>query len=303
MGRFAPSPTGALHTGSLVAAVGSWLMARSRNGRWLLRIDDLDTQRRTQGMADDIMRTLERFGLVWDGEVSRQSRHVEAYEKAFVMLADRGLVYPCGCSRKEIALAASAPHPEDDCLLYPGTCRDGMRGGAVTRSWRARVTDEEICFEDVRLGRISQRLSGRCGDFVIRRGDGEFAYQLAVVLDDHLTGVNQVVRGDDLLASTPRQIYLHQLLGLPQPEYCHLPLVTGAAGGKLSKRDNLVSHQLGIARDREAVLLCEALRFLGQEPPPSLAGASCEEILRWGIEHFDVKRIPATGGELSVCSS
>jgi glutamyl-Q tRNA(Asp) synthetase len=300
VGRFAPSPTGALHTGSLVAAVGSWLMARSRGGRWLLRIDDLDTLRLAPGMADDIMRTLERFGLVWDGEVSRQSRHAAAYEQAFAELAERGLVYPCGCSRKEIARAVSAPHPEDDCFLYPATCRDGMRDGAVTRSWRIRVTDEDVCFDDLCRGRVSQRLSELCGDFVIRRGDGEFAYQLAVVLDDHLTGVNQVVRGDDLLPSTPRQIYLQQLLGLPRLEYCHLPLVTGAGGAKLSKRDNLVSHQLGFARGKEGVLLHGVLRFMGQEPPRTLAGASCEEILQWAIRHFDANRIPAAGGELSV---
>ncbi len=300
VGRFAPSPTGALHTGSLVAAVGSWLMARSRGGRWLLRIDDLDTPRLVPRMADDIMRTLESFGLVWDGEVSRQSRHIQAYELAFVQLAERGLVYPCGCSRREIAKAASAPHPEDDCLRYRGACRDGMRHGAVTRSWRIRVTDEEIFFDDLRRGRISQSLFGRCGDFVVRRGDGEFAYQLAVVLDDHLTGVNQVVRGDDLLPSTPRQIYIQRLLGLPLPEYCHLPLVTGAGGAKLSKRDNVVSHQLGFARGKEGALLHGVLRFLGQNPPRTLAGASCEEMLRWGVRHFDATRIPTAGGELSV---
>lgn len=300
VGRFAPSPTGALHTGSLVAAVGSWLMARSRGGRWLLRIDDLDTPRRAPGMADDIMRTLERFALVWDGEAASQSRHSEAYEQAFAELAERGVVYPCGCSRKDIARAASAPHPEDDCFLYPGSCRDGMRDGAVTRSWRVRVTDEEVSFEDLRRGRVSQRLCSRCGDFVIRRGDGGFAYQLAVVLDDYVTGVNQVVRGDDLLPSTPRQIYLQQLLGLPRPEYCHLPLVTGAGGAKLSKRDNLVSHQLGFVRGKEGVLLHGVLRFLGQEPPRALTYASCEEILQWGARHFDANRIPTAGGELSV---
>ena len=298
VGRFAPSPTGALHTGSLVAAVGSWLMARSRGGRWLLRIDDLDTQRRSPGMADDIMRTLEKFGLYWDGEVSFQSRHTGAYEQAFAELAERGLVYPCGCSRKDIARSASAPHAEDDCLRYRGACREGMRDGAVIRSWRIRVPEEDFCFYDLRLGRVSQRLSGRCGDFVVRRGDGEFAYQLAVVLDDHLTGVNQVVRGDDLLPSTPRQIYLQQLLGMPRPEYCHLPLVTGAGGAKLSKRDNLVSHQLGFARGKEGPLLLGVLRFLGQDAPPALAGTSCDEILLWAVRHFDAGRIPAVGGEM-----
>jgi glutamyl-Q tRNA(Asp) synthetase len=299
-GRFAPAPTGALHTGSLVAAVGSWLMARSAGGRWLLRMDDLDTPRQVAGMADDILRTLEGFGLEWDGEITWQSRNREAYCQAFAQLRQQGWIYPCGCSRKEIAQAASAPHAEDDCLAYPGTCRAGMRPGAPVRSWRVRVTDDELCFDDLRRGRVCQNLWQSCGDFALRRGDGEFAYQLAVVVDDALTGVNQVVRGDDLLSSTPRQIHLQRLLGLPQPRYCHLPLVCGPGGAKLSKRDNLVSQQLGGDKDREGVLLRRILTFLGQEPPQGLQGAPCREILRWGVDNFDVARIPLTGGELQV---
>ena len=300
VGRFAPSPTGALHTGSLATAVGSWLLARSAGGRWLLRMDDLDTPRQVPGMADDILRTLEDFGLLWDGEIAWQSRHREEYRLAFEGLQRQGLIYPCGCSRKEIAQAASAPHPDDDCLAYTGTCRDGLRPGAPVRSWRVRVRDEELCFEDRRRGRICQNLRQSCGDFALRRGDGEFAYQLAVVVDDALTGVNQVVRGDDLLSSTPRQIYLQRLLGMPQPLYCHLPLVHGPGGAKLSKRDNLVSHHLGGWAGREGVLLRSILRFLGQEPPQGLAGADCREILQWGAENFDAARIPLEGGELQV---
>jgi glutamyl-Q tRNA(Asp) synthetase len=300
VGRFAPSPTGALHTGSLAAAVGSWLMARSAGGRWLLRMDDLDAPRQVPGMADDILRTLECFGLQWDGEISWQSHHREVYLRAFEQLQQQGVIYPCGCSRKEIALSASAPHPDDDTIPYNGTCRDGMRQGGTVRSWRVRVADGEICFDDLRRGRICQNLGQGCGDFALRRGDGEFAYQLAVVVDDALTGVNQVVRGDDLLASTPRQICLQRLLGLPQPEYCHLPLVTGPGGAKLSKRDNLVSHHLGNWAGREGLLLLEVLRFLGQEPPPGLAGAACGEILRWGVESFDAARIPLAGGVLRI---
>jgi glutamyl-Q tRNA(Asp) synthetase len=299
-GRFAPAPTGAMHTGSLVAAVGSWLLAKSAGGRWLLRMDDLDTPRQVPGMADDILRTLEGFAMEWDGKITWQSRHREAYRQAFEQLQTQGLVYPCGCSRKEIAQAASAPHSEDDCLAYPGTCRAGMRPGAQVRSWRVQVTDDQLCFDDLRRGRVCQVLRQSCGDFALRRGDGEFAYQLAVVVDDALTGVNQVVRGDDLLPSTPRQIYLQRLLGLAQPRYCHLPLVCGPGGTKLSKRDNLVSHQLGGCRGREAVLLRRILTFLGQEPPPGLAGSDCREILRWGVDHFDAARIPLTGGELQL---
>lgn len=301
-GRFAPSPTGALHTGSLVSAVGSWLMAKSAGGSWLVRIDDLDTPRQQPGMVDDILATLERFGLLWDGELSWQSRNRPAYEEAFQQLSRSGAIYPCHCSRKEIAQSASAPHPADDCLSYPGFCRNGMPGVKPIRSWRVRVIDEPICFHDQRRGLICQNLSTGCGDFAVRRGDGEFAYQLAVVLDDHLTGVNQVVRGDDLLNSTPRQIHLQRLLGLPQPEYCHLPLVTGPGGGKLSKRDNLVSHHLGNWSGRENMLLHGVLCFLGMQPPSELREAPCGEILTWGIEHFDVRRIPQIGGELTAAT-
>ena len=297
-GRFAPSPTGALHTGSLVAAVGSWLMAKNTGGRWLLRIDDLDSPRQVPGMVDDILATLESFGLLWDGEIAWQSRNIEAYCATFEELQKLGLVYPCGCSRKEIALSASAPHHDDDCIPYPGTCRNGLRPGAAVRSWRVRVTDDEVCFDDLRRGHVCRNLSLCCGDFGLRRGDGGFAYQLAVVVDDHLTGVTQVVRGDDLLGSTPRQVYLQNLLGLPQPDYCHLPLVTGPGGVKLSKRDNLVSHHLGNWTGREGRLLLSVLRFLGQEPPQCLVGASCGEILEWGVRHFDVTRIPLAGGKL-----
>jgi glutamyl-Q tRNA(Asp) synthetase len=300
VGRFAPSPTGALHTGSLVAAVGSYLMAKQAGGRWLLRLDDLDTQRQVPGMADDIMQTLESFSLLWDGEVACQSRHLDEYQRVFEVLQQVGVIYPCGCSRKEIARSASAPHLEDECIPYTGTCRGGIKGGAkgdsVIRSWRVRVPEEEICFDDLRMGRICQKLPTVSGDFVLRRGDGEFAYQLAVVVDDYLAGVNQVVRGEDLLDSTPRQIYLQRLLGYPQPDYCHLPLAAGPDGSKLSKRDHLLSHQLGNVAGREQALLHAVLHFLGLNPPPELAGCSCSDILEWGIAHFTLIQLPARGG-------
>lgn len=302
-GRFAPSPTGALHTGSLVSAVGSWLLAKSAGGRWLLRIDDLDTPRLQTGMADDILTTLERFGLFWDGEPSRQSRNLDAYEAAFDELMKTGALYPCGCSRSEIARAASAPHPTDDCRPYPGICRTGMPAGKPVRSWRVWVNDEPVCFNDLRKGRICQVLSEGCGDFAVRRGDGGFAYQLAVVVDDFLTGVTQVARGEDLLASTPRQIHLQRLLGISQPQYCHLPLVTGPGGTKLSKRDNLVSHRLGNWDGREGILLHATLDFLGLTPPLELRGAPCGEILAWGAEFFAVEKLPRTGGELTARDS
>lgn len=300
VGRFAPSPTGALHSGSLVAAVGSYLMAKHGGGRWLLRLDDLDTPRQKPGMADDVMRTLESFGLLWDGEVAYQSRHLKDYQQFFERLQQSGVVYPCGCSRKEISQSGSAPHLGDDCVPYPGSCRRGMKAGTTIRSWRVRVPEDEICFTDLRRGLFCQQLSEIPGDFVLKRGDGEFAYQLAVVVDDYLAGVNQVVRGDDLLASTPRQTYLQRLLNIPQPEYCHLPLVEGPNGLKLSKRDNLVSYRLGNVAGKERSLLVAVLRFLGQEPPAELAEYSCRVILEWGATHFRLLQLPDHGGLLDA---
>ena len=298
-GRFAPSPTGPLHLGSLVAAVGSWLFARSIGGRWLLRMDDLDSPRIIPGMADDILRTLEVLGLQWDGPVVWQSRRTEEYENACRELRGKGLLYPCGCSRAELARSASAPHPGEDGPPYPGICREGLQEGRGERALRVRVDNEEIVFTDAVMGEYKQNLLHACGDFVIRRKDGPFAYQLAVVVDDAAMGVNQVVRGGDLLSSAPRQIRLQRLLGLPTPRYAHLPLVTGSRGGKLSKRDCAVSLAQGrhLARDGGRLIVA-SLEFLGQQVPAEIAGASCREILEWGREHFDPALIPCRSREL-----
>lgn len=290
VGRFAPSPTGPLHTGSLVAAVGSWLMAKRSGGRWLLRIDDLDRDRCRQAFEDDILRTLERFGLLWDGVISRQSAHNEQYAAVFEQLRQLGVVYPCGCSRAEIARSASAPHPGEE-ILYPGTCRDGLPTGRQPRAWRLRVEGVTVVFDDLRHGSITHDFA-HSGDFVIRRAEGFFAYQLAVVVDDHLTGVNQVVRGDDLLDSTPRQVLLHRLLGWPLPAYCHLPLVTGPQGEKLSKRDNTVSLADGRVTGQEGALLVKALEFLGLVVPAELHGAECCELLGWAAMAFRPELLP-----------
>jgi len=284
IGRFAPSPTGPLHLGSLVAALGSWLMARRAGGQWLLRIDDLDGPRCRQEFEDDILRTLERFGLCWDGAVTRQRDNTVAYAGAFERLRELGAVYPCSCSRAEIARSASAPHPGEE-ILYPGTCRNGLPAGREPRAWRLRTAGVQVAFDDLRHGRITTELE-RSGDFVIKRAEGFFAYQLAVVVDDHLTGVNQVVRGDDLLDSTPRQVWLHQLLGWPLPQYCHLPLVTAPDGGKLSKRDNTVSLADGGMAGKESELLIWALDFLGLAVPDALRGANYAELLNWAREAF-----------------
>lgn len=297
IGRFAPSPTGPLHLGSLVAALGSYLMARREGGLWLLRVEDLDTPRVIPGMADDILRTLETLGFRWDGEIVYQSRRTEAYREALERLLRDGSAYPCGCSRAEIARAASAPHPGEEGPAYPGLCRNGLAEGKSARSVRVRVTSEPVVFRDGVMGGQSTDLSAAGGDFVVKRADGPFAYQLAVVVDDAESGVNQIVRGADLLHSTPRQILLQRLLGYPTPGYFHLPLVTGPGGAKLSKRDNAVSLASGRQLATEGhLLLFDALRFLGQEPPKPLLGASCAEVLDWGVGHFSPESIPRVPG-------
>ena len=304
IGRFAPSPTGPLHLGSLVAAVGSWLMAKSAGGQWLLRIDDLDGPRCRQEFEDDILRTLEQFGLCWDGAVTRQSDNTAAYAGAFERLRKLGAVYPCSCSRAEIARSASAPHPGEE-VPYPGTCRNGLAVGREPRAWRLCTTGVQIAFDDLRHGRIATALD-RSGDFVVKRAEGFFAYQLAVVVDDHLTGVNQVVRGDDLLDSTPRQVWLHQLLGWPLPAYCHLPLVTGPDGAKLSKRDNTVSLADGSVAGKESELLVWAFCYLGLAVPMELIGTDCHELLAWAASAFrpdQIPQIPARSLSASVYSS
>ncbi|HEY6872720.1 MAG TPA: tRNA glutamyl-Q(34) synthetase GluQRS [Geobacteraceae bacterium] len=301
IGRFAPSPTGPLHLGSLVTAVGSYAMAKRLGGLWLLRIEDLDLPRVIPGIADDMLRTLESLGFRWDGEVVYQSRRLDAYRAALDKLVEIKIAYPCGCSRAEIALIASAPHKGEGGLIYPGICRDGLPPEKCERAVRVKVYDEVIAFRDCVMGRYSQALSASCGDFVIQRADGPFAYHLAVVVDDAESGVNQVVRGADLLSSTPRQIYLQKVLGYPTPDYCHLPLVVNPDGTKLSKRDNAVSLTAGLdTAQRGGELLIAALRFLGQLPPPSLHGAPCGEILSWAVAHFDPARIRQVSAPLDT---
>ncbi|MGB9151240.1 MAG: tRNA glutamyl-Q(34) synthetase GluQRS, partial [Burkholderiales bacterium] len=232
-GRFAPSPTGPLHFGSLVAAVGSYLDAKAHGGEWLLRMEDLDTQRNMPGAADGILRTLEQFGFGWDGAVVYQSARKDLYLDALETLREKKLVYPCACSRKEIAdsslVGIEGP-------VYPGTCRDGMPVGRKVRAWRLRTSENIIKINDLIQGTNSQNIAREVGDFVLQRADRTIAYQLSVVIDDANQGITHVVRGADLLASTPRQVYLQRLLDLPTPHYLHLPVAVNERGEKLSKQ-------------------------------------------------------------------
>ena len=256
-----------------------------------MRMEDLDLPRVVPGIADDMLSTLEILGFQWDGEVVYQSRRSEIYRAAAEELVRRGLAYSCGCTRSEIAQIASAAH--EDGLIYPGICRNGLPPEKVERALRVKVYDEVISFQDGIMGRYSQHLTASCGDFVIHRADGPYAYHLAVVVDDAAAGVNQVVRGADLLSSTPRQIYLQRIFEYATPSYSHLPLVTGAEGAKLSKRDNAVSLAAGRDLVKEGgALLVSALRFLGQSPPPGFQGAPPDQILQWAVANFDQSAIP-----------
>ena len=290
-GRFAPSPTGALHFGSLVAAVGSYLDARAHAGEWLLRIEDVDEPRTVPGAADDIQRTLAALGFEWDGEVLVQSRRLDLYHAALVRLQLDGEVYPCACSRAEIA-ASTKQASIDGGLVYPGVCRGGLPDGRAARAWRLRVPDRTFDFVDRVQGVIRQNLEREVGDFVLLRADGQYAYQLAVVLDDALQGVNAIVRGADLLDSTPRQLWLQQRLGVPTPSYAHLPVATNAAGEKLSKQT------LAAAVDPLAgsAVLGEVMRFLGHPAPPELRGAPLADFWHWAVSVWSIEKVPAVRG-------
>ena len=285
-GRFAPSPTGPLHFGSLVAAVGSYLDARAHGGEWLVRMEDVDTPRNAPGAAHGILSTLEAFGFEWDGPVLWQSRRSDAYAEALDRLRRAGLAYGCACSRKEIADSATRP-AIDGGLAYPGTCRNGLAHGRSVRSWRLRVGNEEIAFSDRVQGRQVQNIERDVGDFVLLRADGLYAYQLAVAVDDEFQGISDVVRGADLIASTPRQIWLQRCLGYATPRYAHLPVATNAAGEKLSKQTGAPA----LRPDQAGRELASALTFLGQPVPPDLARAGLRDLWDWALQDWSFAAI------------
>lgn len=292
LGRFAPTPSGRMHLGNVFSALLAWLSVRSAGGGLLLRIEDLDTLRCSAENAAIVRDDLRWLGLVWDGEQPSQSTRSEYYERILDRLRDMGCVYPCWCTRGDLKNAANAPHASDGHPIYPGTCRSLTSEERLRRAaerpplWRLRVPDEEISFTDGHYGLYAENLARECGDFILRRADGVFAYQLAVVADDIDAGVTQVVRGCDLLSSTPRQLYLYRLLGAAPPKYFHVPLLTAPDGRRLSKRDR--DLDLGILRERfTAPELLGRLAFAaGLLDAPECASA--EEL----VPLFDWAKIP-----------
>jgi glutamyl-Q tRNA(Asp) synthetase len=283
-GRFAPSPTGELHFGSLLAAVSGYLDARAHGGRWLIRIEDVDEARTVAGSADTILRTLERLGFEWDGDVVHQSARKARYTEALNSLRRAGHAYPCGCTRAQIAERAPIG-PEGP--VYPGTCRPGLPPGTRERSIRLRVPADPITFDDRVHGRLEQELEAAVGDFVVRRADGFIAYQLAVVVDDREQGVTHVVRGADLLSSTPRQIHLQRLLGFPQPVYAHVPLIVDPARRKLSK-----STQAPGLRGRDPIDQLKAtLVALGQIQSGAQVPDNPRDFWPWAIDRWDISKV------------
>ena len=275
-GRFAPSPTGPLHFGSVIAAVGSFLEARRRSGEWLVRVDDLDGPRTVPGAAESILADLERLGLYWDGAVCYQSTRNDRYLVGLERLRVAGWTYACGCSRKDFE------------GVYPGTCRNGLAPGKRARTRRMRVADTTIELDDAVQGLCTQRLHQSVGDFVVHRADGIFAYHLAVVIDDAEFGITEIVRGADLLGCTPRQIHLQRCLGLPTPRYAHLPVAVNGAGQKLSKQ----TFAEPVTGKPAVPLIIGALEFLGQQPDACLTHASLEELWCWAIGHWRIESVP-----------
>lgn len=281
-GRFAPSPTGPLHFGSLVAAVASYLDARQAGGDWLVRIEDLDPPREAPGSADQIVAALATLGFEWNESIVRQSTRQPLYEDALQRLLAAGDAFRCSCSRAEIEAALTSTTTPGEELRYPGWCRDGVRMPERVTAVRFRTPPGEIVFRDAIQGTICVDVAAEVGDFVIRRRDGWFAYQLAVVVDDAAQGITHVVRGADLLRNTPRQLLLQRALGLSSPAYAHVPVATDRNGVKLSKSGGAAA--IDLARPNRE--LWRTLRFLQQDPPRELLEGSLAELWSWAIAHW-----------------
>ena len=287
-GRFAPSPTGPVHFGTLIAAIGSYLQAKKNNGEWLIRMEDVDTTRRVAGADKDILNTLESFGFEWDGAILYQSNQTKHYEQALSQLISKSCIFPCLCTRKQLA--------KTDLSIYPGTCRNRLLPEKNEHALRILSEDTVINFDDLITGKQSQNIQTQCGDFIIKRRDGLFAYQLAVVVDDALQGITEIVRGADLLDSTPRQIYLQQLLDYTTPNYCHLPLAVDAEGNKMSKSEGAAKVDI----KERGKLICSALSFLGQSPPTDLSDSSMGDIWKWAILNWNITQDPDDNRSLSI---
>lgn len=283
-GRFAPTPSGPLHLGSLLTALASYLQARKAAGQWLLRIDDLDTERSRAEHGDAILRQLEAHQLLWDEPPRLQSRHVAEYEAAFERLHDLGLLYPCACTRAQLAQDSL---PGVDGPVYAGTCRE-QAPLAQRLAWRLRAGDGELRIGDAWQGELRRGLRQDVGDFVLRRADGQIGYQLACVVDEAAQGITEVVRGADLIGSSFRQLRLQALLGLPTPEYRHLPLLLDDHGRKLSKQNH--AQPIGSAGAGDNLHYC--LELLGQAPPQELRGADAMAMMGWGQLHWNPQKVP-----------
>lgn len=281
IGRFAPSPTGPLHTGSLYTALASFLQARAQHGKWLLRIDDLDTPRNVKGAIDSILTTLDTFGLHWDDEVVYQSRYLAAYHDALNELSNKHKIYPCTCSRKDLAMLSAST------AVYNGLCRHKTMLPDTPYALRIKTDSHTIAFEDGLQGKVSHNLATQHGDFILKRKDEIIAYSFAVVIDDSLQQVNQVVRGFDLLFETPKHIYLQQVLDLPTPDYMHVPVIVDGHGYKLSKQTRATAVNLSTPN----YVIFDLLNLLKQNPPLELREGSVRELIDWAIKHWQPERL------------
>ncbi|MEJ2142358.1 MAG: tRNA glutamyl-Q(34) synthetase GluQRS [Gammaproteobacteria bacterium] len=284
LGRFAPSPTGPLHFGSLIAAVGSYLQAKHQQGQWQLRIEDIDPPREVEGASESIIHMLDKYGFEWDGEIIYQHQRRELYQDYLEQLITEEWVFPCTCSRKEIV----QHQKQTNRLIYPGTCRNKKQAGQHQYAQRVKAHQGEVNFSDAIQGHQRFSLESDIGDFVVKRADGLYSYQLSVAIDDAITGVTEVVRGTDLLDSTPRQIHLQHLLGLSTPRYAHLPVATNHQGQKLSKQ----TFAKPLSDKNVTETLWKVLNVLGQNPEEDLKTSPLKEFWDWAIANWDSQNIP-----------